>query len=111
MRQARASFGLTAHDGCLYVAGGRGTAQLTAERYDPREGIWAPLPNMNHGKNSAAAASASIGGRIAVVGMSNGQGSMELFNLVSSHWEVTNGTPPCIGGSFRLAWCPWKNWK
>ncbi len=66
----------------------------------PIEGIWSPIPNMDHGKDSAAAA--SIGSRIAVAGLESDPEypddhltSLELFNVISGRWEVTKGTPFC----------------
>ncbi len=47
MRQGRHYFGLTDLDDCLYGVGGY-AEKKSAERFDPREGHWASIPDMPH---------------------------------------------------------------
>ncbi len=103
LTEGRRGFGLTALDGCLYEVG----PTKTAERFDPKQGEWAPIPDMKRSKSSAA--SATIGGRLAVIGCSQDGISMEFFDPIANGWEVAR--PPVVALAdigFKVAWAPWN---
>ncbi len=104
MREGRERFGLTALDDCLYAVGGAGY-KASAERFDPREGHWASIPDMSHGKFYTV--SASIGGRVAAIGHSQGRLMMELFDLIANRWEDAVMMDQVQYG-FAVTWAPWS---
>ncbi len=104
MKNARGRFGLSVLDGCLYAVGAADDGRF-AERYDPRVGQWALIPDMNYEKEITL--SASIEGRVAVVSTDLRRATMELFDPIANRWE--NTTAPWENSkAFGLTWAPWS---
>ncbi len=102
MREERSQFGLTALNGCLYAIGGYGNKK-SAERFDPREGKWAPIADMHSGKSCIQAT--PIGGRIFAYGecvVDEGPVA-ELYDLIADRWEAAKGPP----GKFVVSAMTW----
>ncbi len=77
---------------------------MSGEGYDPREGHWAPIPDMQRAKLWATAS--TIGGRLAVLGMDFDTQALDFFNPVANQWQAANGPPECRGAV--MTWCPWR---
>jgi len=105
METVRAQFVAAALGGRVYVFGGEGGAEGTAERYDPATGVWDPLPLAPYSYTFGAGTSAAVvSDKLYVVGGGHDDASDDLcFDPESHTWDalprMQHGRRFCAAGA------------
>jgi hypothetical protein len=88
MQHARYGYAMAVLDGHIYVAGGKGTAQRSVERYDAATNSWSSVADMVQARSSFGLF--VVNGRLTAVG---GDSSTERYDAATNAWIVVFEVP------------------
>lgn len=104
--RARASAGIVAHDGLIYVAGGirdghDGSSHAMFDVYDPVAGTWTALPDMPRQRDHASAAVVGdkiylMGGRVSPLGTGAMIPEVDVYDITTGTWTTLGTTLPTL---------------
>ncbi|XP_017490316.1 PREDICTED: kelch-like protein diablo [Rhagoletis zephyria] len=108
MLDRRYSPAVTAHEGFIYVIGGRHSDHRTAERYNPQRNEWTRIASLNVSRRYICAA--SIGGQLwafgGVIDPAKWTDDVELYDAAADKWLVKKNLP--VTGKFSCHAVPTK---